>query len=225
MKTFFLFYGVLGLSQVQLLAQAVPAVPVVPVVVPPPVTVRTLDPLAAQRQLLITPKAVPLPASAAPPITTQRPVVKTTKTTTTVETPGLPPRVYQSERSVVVVGDQELPYVTLPVLFVQATADLLDAQSRSALEQMAGVIKTVIAAEPGAMFDIEGHTSTDGAPDFNVNLSVARAQRVYDELTLRYGVPAGVLSAHGYGSAYAMYPNGTEDQLQLDRRVLLVRTR
>ncbi|WP_395744810.1 OmpA family protein [Prosthecobacter sp.] len=226
MKTSLLLLFSLGFAQVQLRAQAVAA----PTTAVPAVTVRTLDPLAAQRQLLITPKSVPLPASAVPPVTAPpQPVVKTTKTTTTVETPGLPPRVYQSERSVVVVGDQnqtrELPYVTLPVLFVQGTADLLDAESRSALEQIANVIKTVIAAEPTAMFDIEGHTSTDGLPDFNTALSVARAQRVYDELTLRYGVPATVLSAHGYGSSYAMFPNGTEPQLQLDRRVLVVRTR
>jgi len=54
--------------------------------------------------------------------------------------------------------------VTLPVLFVRETAELLDAESRSALEQMAGVIKTVAAAEPSALFDIEGHTSSDGTP-------------------------------------------------------------
>lgn len=202
-----------------------------PVVVAPAVTVRTLDPLAAQRQLLIAPKAVPVTGTTVVPVPAPEApgVVKTTRTTTTVETPGLPPRVYQTERSVVVVKDQnesrELPYVALPVLFVRETAELLDAESRSAVEQMAGVIRTVLAAEPGAQFDIEGHTSVEGDPAFNNTLSMSRAQRIYDELTTRYAIPATALSAHGYGSSYAMYPNGTEPQLQMDRRVLVVRTR
>ncbi len=212
------------------------------------VTQTSLDPLVVQRQLSIAPKVVvvttttspttvAIPPNAVPvtsttsaiPTTPQEQVVKTTKTTTVVDTPGRPRRVYQSERNVVTVEDQgetrELPYVTLPVLFVKDTAELLDAESRAALEQVAGVIRSVAQTTPGAMFDIEGHTSTDGTDEFNATLSAARAQRVYDELTRNYGVPSVVLSAHGYGESYAMYPNGTEAEMQQDRRVLVVRTR
>lgn len=204
--------------------------------------VRVVDPVVVQRQLLVAPKVVVLqpegtagvpvaPAVVVTPAPAPVPgeVLKTTKTTTTVETPGRPTRIYETERNVVVVEDgnqkRELPYVTVPVLFVKETAELLDAESRSALEQMAGVIRMVIAAEPTAVFDVEGHTSIEGLPEFNNQLSAARAQRVYDELTQRYGVPPAVLSAHGYGSTYARYPQGTEPELQLDRRVLIVRTR
>lgn len=223
MKTSLSLLPFLCLLKLPLMAQV--TVVAQPGEVTPATAARLLDPLAAQRQLLIAPKveAIPVPAPA------PGEVVKTTKTTTTVETPGLPTRVYESQRSVVVVENQnqtwELPYVTLPVLFVRETAELLDADSRSSLEQMAGVIKTVIAAEPGALFDIEGHTSTDGLAELNAALSLARAQRVYDELTMRYGVPAAVLRVHGYGSSYAQHPQGTEPEMQLDRRVLIVRTK
>ena len=91
--------------------------------VSPVIVVRTLNPVVVQRQLSLAPKVVIL--SPAP-----QTEVKTTKTTTVVDTPGQPRRVYNSERSVVVVEDQgqtrELPYVTLPVLFVKETAELLD---------------------------------------------------------------------------------------------------
>ncbi|HBJ87529.1 MAG TPA: hypothetical protein DDZ88_27465 [Verrucomicrobiales bacterium] len=193
-------------------------------------TVHGLDPVVVQRQLSTAPKVVvvPAPATVTVPAVPQE-VTKTTKTTTVVETPGRPRRVYQSERSVVTVEDgtqtRELTYVTLPVLFVKETAELLDAESRSALEQMAGVISTVRATTPDATFDIEGHTSTDGTAEFNMQLSAARAQRIYDELTLRYGVPPTALSAHGYGESFPMYPNGTEAEMQQDRRVLVVRTK
>ena len=203
---------------------------------PPPRAVivqaaRPLDPGVVRRQLSLAPRVVIVPTPPASTVVAPPPVeiVKTTKTTTVVDTPGRPRRVYNSERSVVVVEDQgqsrELTYVTLPVLFVKETAELLDAESRGALEQVAGVILEVSKTEAGALFDIEGHTSTDGTDEFNVTLSAARAQRVYDELTRNYGVPASALSAHGYGENFPMYPNGSEEQMQQDRRVLVVRTK
>ncbi len=166
-------------------------------------------------------------APAAPPPPAE--VLTTTKTTTVVDTPGRPRRVYQAERNVVIVEEQnqtrELPYVTVPVLFVVETAELLDAESRAALEQVAGVIREVAQTAPDATFDIEGHTSTEGTDEFNMSLSAARAKRVYEELTLNYGVPPGMLTAHGYGESFPSYPNGTEPELQQDRRVLVVRTK
>ncbi len=194
-------------------------------------TTRPLDPVVVRRQLSLAPKVVIVPAAPAATVITQpaTEVVKTTKTTTVVDTPGRPRRVYNSERNVVIVEEQnqsrELTYVTLPVLFVKETAELLDVESRGALEQVAGVILEVSKTEPGAIFDIEGHTSTDGTDEFNSTLSAARAQRVFDELTRRYGVPASALSAHGYGESFPMFPNGAEEQMQQDRRVLVVRTK
>jgi len=140
-----------------------------------------------------------------------------------------PRRIYYPERNVVVVIEEEqareLPYVTVPVLFVKGTAELLDAEDRVALEQMAALILETREKEPDAVFDIEGHTSTDGPDDFNMRLSAERAKRVYDELTLRYKVPPSMLTAHGFGENYPMHPDGTEEQLMLDRRVLIVRVK
>ncbi len=218
----------------QLRAQVtvVPAPPAPGGIVVQPVrpAVRVLDPVEVRRQLSVAPRAVVIPErpasiEVAPPPA----ILETTKTTKVVDTPGQPLRIYNSERSVVIVQEQEqsreLPYVTLPVLFVKETAELLDAESRAALEQVAGVILEVSKTEPGSIFDIEGHTSTDGTGEYNLTLSASRAQRVYDELTKRYGVPAAALSAHGYGESFPAHPRGTEAQMQLDRRVLVVRTK
>jgi outer membrane protein OmpA-like peptidoglycan-associated protein len=198
-------------------------------------TVQTFDPVVVQRQLSLAPRmlvATPVTAPATAPVVTVTPgaeSVQTTRTTTVIDEPGRQRRIYNSERSVVVVEDQnqsyELPYVTLPVLFEKQTADLLDINSRAALEQVAGVILTLNSTTPGTHFAIEGHASTDGSRELNNALSVARAQRIYDELTRRYGVPAELLSATGYGQDYPMFPQGTEQQRQQDRRVLVVRTK
>ncbi len=231
MKFYLYPLSALGIIQLSLHAQVTVVTPapapgavVVQVVRP---GVRVLDPVVVRTQLSQAPRVVIVPTPPASGVVPTVPVevVKTTKTTTVVDTPGRPLRVYNSERSVVVVENRELPYVTIPVLFVKETAELLDAESRTSLEQVAGVILEVCKTTPGTLFDIEGHTSTDGTDEFNVSLSAARAQRVYDELTQRYGVPATALSAHGYGESFPKYPNGTEDEMQQDRRVLVVRTK
>jgi outer membrane protein OmpA-like peptidoglycan-associated protein len=194
-------------------------------------TVVTMDAVVVRKQLSLLPKVITLQTPAPTVVVTPVPqeTIKTTKTTTVVDAPGRPRRVYNSERSVVLVEEQdvsrELPYVTLPVLFVKETAELLDAESRASLEQVAGVILEVSKTTPGSVFDIEGHTSTDGTDEFNATLSAARAQRIYDELVNRYGVPVSALSAHGYGESFPMFPEGTEEQMQQDRRVLVVRTK
>ena len=244
MKFPLLLLPILNLAPLALNAQVTvvvptPAVPAGVVVTQPPVeanvvvvspATRALDTVVVQRQLSLAPRVVVMPGSVATAVQVTAPeVVKTTKTTTVVDTPGRPQRVYNSERSVVMVEDQgqsrELPYVTLPVLFVKETSDLLDNESRVALEQVAGIILAVSKSEPGVLFDIEGHTSTDGTDEYNTSLSAARSQRIYDELTQRYGVPANVLSARGYGESFPMYPNGNEGEMQQDRRVLVVRTK
>ena len=240
MKNQLLLISALSLMQLPLYAQVtvVPETPTPPtapaprgsVVEPARPVLRVLDPVEVRRQLSVAPRAIvvselPAAAEVAPP----PPIVKTTKTTKIVETPGQPLRIYNSERSVVIVQEKEqrreLTYVTLPVLFVKETAELLDAESRAALEQVASVILEVNKTEPTAIFDIEGHTSTDGTEEYNITLSAARARRVYEELTKRYGVPAAALSAHGYGEGFPAYPQGTEEQMQMDRRVLVVRTK
>jgi outer membrane protein OmpA-like peptidoglycan-associated protein len=230
MKSYHLLLSALALTRFTLYSQVtvVPATPA-PVGVVTEVA-RPLDPVIVRRQMSLAPKVVIVPTPGASTVVTPAPdeVVKTTKTTTVVDTPGQPRRVYNSERSVVILAEKnqsrELTYVTLPVLFIKETSDLLDAESRTALEQVAGLILEISKTEPGVRYDIEGHTSTDGSDEYDVALSAARAQRVYDELTQRYGVPTTALSAHGYGESFPMFPNGVEAQMQKDRRVLLVRT-
>ncbi|CAN5897585.1 hypothetical protein BH11VER1_BH11VER1_30920 [soil metagenome] len=235
MKSALFLLPLLGLVQIPLYAQvtvvAPTAAPGTVVEVVRPGSVRVLDPVEVRRQLSLAPKIVIVPTAPASVVVSPVPneVVKTTKTTTVVDTPGKPRRVYNSERSVVIVEDQsqtrELQYVTLPVLFVKETAELLDNESREALQQVAGVILALSKTEPSALFDIEGHTSTDGEEDYNVKLSAARAKRIYDELTKTYEVPPTMLSAHGYGESFPTYPQGTEEQMQQDRRVLVVRAK
>jgi outer membrane protein OmpA-like peptidoglycan-associated protein len=180
-------------------------------------TVVPLDPAFARSHLLVLPRDAAVPEH--PPGT----VVETTVTKDYVDVPGQPRRVYNVERSVVIVEGKELPYITIPVLFEKETAKLLDVESRVSLEQTAAAILEVLKTQPTAVFDIEGHTSTDGTNEFNITLSGDRARRVHQELTQRYLVPSAALSAHGYGEMFPTFPEGSEEQMVQDRRVLVVR--
>ena len=119
----------------------------------------------------------------------------------------------------------ELPYVAVPILFAAGTANLLDQTAADDMQTLASGILQLYAEDNGVRFVIEGHTSTDGDEAENLQLSTKRASYVYGELVSRYGVPAAILSIKGYGEAYAEYPDASEEQMQLDRRVLVVRTK
>ena len=182
------------------------------------VVVERFDPVVAQRILSVAPRAVTITQ----PTTVDR--------TVTIQSQTVPVRrVYNVERRVVIVEEQgktiEMPFVTLPVLFVVDTAELLSSESREALEQTAALVNRITQTDPNAQFAIEGHTSTEGTDEHNLKLSADRAARVFAELTGTYKVPATALTAKGYGEQFPSYPDGTEAQLQQDRRVLVVRTR
>ena len=59
----------------------------------------------------------------------------------------------------------------------------------------------------------------------NLTLSADRSRRIHSELIEHYAVPASALAAHGYGENFPKYPDGTEEQMVLDRRVLVVRVK
>lgn len=164
------------------------------------------------------------PRRVAPPLTVRPPAP--------LLRPGTPPypiRVYDRTRSVVLVSvdggqSSELPYISVPLLFTAGTADLLDQTTVDDLQSLASALLELYAQNQNVRFVIEGHTSTDGEAADNLDLSTKRASRVYASLVSRYGVPAAILSIKGYGETYADYRDGTEEQMQLDRRVLVVRT-
>lgn len=197
-----------------------------PAVIPAEAVARErLNAAIARERLAMEPRVLEIPAPAPAPAPTPGTVVETTETETIIETPGMPPRVYNTERNVVIVEGRELPYLTIPVLFVQGTADLLDSESRIAIEETATAIKELVATSPTALFDIEGHTSTEGEDEMNLKLSADRARRVHTELVERYAVPTAALSAHGYGENFPAVIEQTEQDRVLNRRVLVVRVR
>lgn len=104
------------------------------------------------------------------------------------------------------------------VLFAVDEATLLpEAESR--LDDIVEVLEFY----PDAPVEIVGHTDSDGASDYNQDLSERRAQAVADYVTAA-GVDADRLSVAGLGETDPVATNDTAEGKQQNRRVeILIR--
>ncbi|MEQ9569194.1 MAG: OmpA family protein [Longimicrobiales bacterium] len=76
-----------------------------------------------------------------------------------------------------------------------------------------------LVAENATRVQVVGHTSTEGAADYNLDLSRRRAQAVVDALVAR-GFDAGRVSADGMGETRPLIsPDDNESARELNRRV------
>ena len=71
-------------------------------------------------------------------------------------------------------------------------------------------------------FEVAGHTSAIGTPEYNMELSRKRAEAVVEYLVSK-GVPRNRLIARGYGEANPKYANDSEGRNWQNRRVELRR--
>ena len=104
------------------------------------------------------------------------------------------------------------------VNFTSAGANLTPA-SRPVLDKIA----TAILATPNSRWEVGGYTDNRGAAAANRRLSQRRAQSVVAYLISK-GVPAGQLTAVGYGPANPLQPNTTARGRAANRRVMIKRT-
>jgi outer membrane protein OmpA-like peptidoglycan-associated protein len=104
------------------------------------------------------------------------------------------------------------------VYFASGSAVLLE-ESEPMLKQVAALVK----ASPAASLTIEGHTDNIGPAEYNQKLSEARANAVREALVSRYGIPAGKLTAKGFGLTRPVDSNATVEGRAHNRRVELAR--
>ncbi|MDX2192196.1 MAG: OmpA family protein [Gemmatimonadales bacterium] len=125
-----------------------------------------------------------------------------------VDATGCKPVFEEGRRSLVLKG----------VNFESGKAVLL-AGSTAALDEVAASLKD----HPEVSVEVGGYTDNRGAARANTALSQRRAQAVVDYLVGK-GVPAGQLTAKGYGPANPVAPNTTAEGRAENRRVELKQT-
>ena len=102
------------------------------------------------------------------------------------------------------------------VLFDSGRAELKPGAERS-IEQIA----TFLNEHPERRVQIEGFTDSQGAEDYNLELSQKRADSVAMAIIQR-GIDAQRVRALGYGEAYPKASNGSPGSRQLNRRVEII---
>ena len=100
------------------------------------------------------------------------------------------------------------------ILFDSGKASLKNA-AKPVLLELGGVLK----AMPGRLFQVAGHTDSQGDPTFNWRLSVDRAMAVMNFLIKEGQVDGANLSAGGYAANQPVGSNETADGRRKNRRV------
>ena len=80
-------------------------------------------------------------------------------------------------------------------------------------------VAVVIRAHPGKVVLIEGHTDSKGAEDYNMNLSLRRAESVKHWLDQKEDLRGMTLQTKGWGEGKPRATNDTEEGRQKNRRV------
>jgi len=103
------------------------------------------------------------------------------------------------------------------VLFTSGKSELLPTAQLKLNE----VATALTEQDPESTMVVEGHTDSQGKPDFNQKLSEARAQSVRDYLVSR-GIASDRISAQGFGPTRTVGDNATAEGRANNRRVEIV---
>ena len=117
----------------------------------------------------------------------------------------------QTERGIVLTLDD--------VLFDTGRAELKSGAQRS-LAQVADFLEK----NPERQVQVEGFTDSQGADEYNLQLSQRRADAVAEAIVQR-GIDAQRVRAKGYGEEYPVATNNNAGSRQLNRRVEIVISR
>ena len=104
--------------------------------------------------------------------------------------------------------------LTSDILFDTDSA-ALRSESRATLRELADTMKKYSDIN---VVEVEGHTDSTGADDYNMDLSRRRASSVRDYL-VDQGISSANISARGFGETSPKATNGTAEGRQLNRRV------
>ena len=105
--------------------------------------------------------------------------------------------------------------VTLHVGFDFDKTDV-KAQYNEDLEKVANLLKTY----PKINVELEGYTDSIGTDEYNMDLSMRRAENVKKELVGKYDIDASRISTSGFGESNPVDTNDTEEGRQNNRRVV-----
>lgn len=99
------------------------------------------------------------------------------------------------------------------ILFAFSKSDLGDSAKKN-LDNLATILKN----NPNTNIEIQGHTDSRGTEEYNMGLSLRRANAVRDFLNSQ-GIAASRMTVKGYGETAPAYSNDTPEGMGQNRRV------
>lgn len=115
-------------------------------------------------------------------------------------------------------GLREKGHIALYGIYFDTDKAVIKPESRPTLNEIAKLLR----AQPQLNVFIVGHTDSQGAFDYNTDLSRRRAAAVAAELAKAYQIAASRLQTAGVGFLAPVGSNATDDGRALNRRVELV---
>jgi OOP family OmpA-OmpF porin len=109
-------------------------------------------------------------------------------------------------------------HIALYGIYFDTDKAVIKPESRPTLDEIAKLLR----GQPQLTVVIVGHTDSQGAYDYNMDLSRRRAEAIAAELAARYGIAKPRLRTAGVGFLAPLGSNATEDGRSLNRRVELV---
>lgn len=94
---------------------------------------------------------------------------------------------------------------------------VLKAEAEGTLKELTSILASV----PSRLYQVAGHTDTDGGTDYNWRLSVNRSLAVLFFM-IKEGMPPERISTAGYGEFQPTAPNDTKESKALNRRIEVV---
>ena len=119
----------------------------------------------------------------------------------------------------VAAGQSEQASVNLKVEF-DVNAHAIRPESFGLLAELARALQGDALKARAVV--IRGHTDSDGDADYNLDLSLRRAEAVKAYLAAGFGIAADRLQVEGWGEAQPLAPNDGAANKQLNRRVEIV---
>jgi outer membrane protein OmpA-like peptidoglycan-associated protein len=115
-------------------------------------------------------------------------------------------------------GLGEKGHVALYGIYFDTDKAVIKPESRPTLDEIAKLLR----GQPRLNVVIVGHTDSQGAYDYNMDLSRRRAEAIAAELAARYGIAKTRMRTAGVGFLAPVGSNASEDGRALNRRVELV---
>lgn len=96
-----------------------------------------------------------------------------------------------------------------------SNSDKLKSKIKPKLDYLVKFLET----RPFYKLVVEGHTDSDGNSQYNKELSLRRAKKIAEYISLNGAFDEGRVTAEGYGASKPIVPNDTEENKRKNRRV------